>query len=143
AAPATWPTTIDLDEAMIELGWDTDRAVLGKALVLVGLRETGGVQRVEWERYWPRVVRQLGRGTPVLPLDQVARETYTSDPRFVLKGRTLDFETMKEKAKFYGGDKFAIEMEASRNAQSELLVFNQFRQYDTYKPPQPLTAGKP
>ncbi|MGL4550451.1 MAG: c-type cytochrome domain-containing protein [Gemmataceae bacterium] len=153
-SPEVWPASLDLDEFMVELGWEGDREGLGKAVAATGLRETGGVRRADWDRYWPAVIRRLERGVPVLPLDQARRDPYTSDPPFVVKGQTIDFKTKKPKAKFYGddpkakpygGDRMALEVQVPQDATIEATVLDQHGDYLTppYCPPQPWKGGTP
>ncbi|NBO92976.1 MAG: hypothetical protein EBV06_11795 [Planctomycetia bacterium] len=150
-APATvlaevWPATVDVNEAELELGWSGNPKELQAAWTAVGLPETGGVSRPEWERAWPNLIRQLGRGTPLLPLDRVTRDNYSSDPNLKLQGQTIDFKTKKPQSQFFGGDLSAVEIRSSHDARLEFVFFDHNQQYvSPFEKPQPaqiLNAGK-
>ncbi|MCA9011703.1 MAG: hypothetical protein KDB01_18245, partial [Planctomycetaceae bacterium] len=74
------------------------------ALGLVPLASKGAVRRDTWEDYFDQVVRELGLGEPVIPLDAVTRLNYAP----VGVGPDVSITTTRGSRFFAAGDKIAI-----------------------------------
>src|SRR3954452_14070592 len=72
--PGTWPTLVNHDRAVLELGWKGAPGRLKRALDEVGLEDLPlgrPVTRKFWEMRYPLLVRKLEMGTPIVPLDGI------------------------------------------------------------------------
>ena len=74
------------------------------ALGLVPLASKGAVRRDTWEDYFDQIVRELGLGSPVVPLDAVTRSDYAPLGR----GPDITISTTRGSRFFAAGDKIAI-----------------------------------
>jgi serine/threonine-protein kinase len=110
---------LQLSTAAAELGLAEpgDLAVMFRApqfasLGLIPLASQGVVRRDMWEDYYDRVVRQLGLGIPVVPLDGVIRRDYPADsPPF-----DVELSTNKKNNIFAPGDELTIFVTNRSNA---------------------------
>lgn len=69
---AVWPAVVTHERAVLELGWKGDPGRLKRALDEVRLADLPlgrAVTRAFWELRYPLLVRKLGLGTPIVPLD--------------------------------------------------------------------------
>ena len=74
------------------------------ALGLIPLASKGAVRRDTWEDYFDQVVRELGLGIPVVPLDSVSRLDYAP----LDHGPDISITTTRGSRFFASGDKIAI-----------------------------------
>ena len=74
------------------------------ALGLVPLATHGAVRRDTWEDYYDQIVRELGLGDPVIPLDAVARFDYAP----LGHGPSIALSTTRGNRVFSAGDEIAI-----------------------------------
>ena len=72
-------------------------------LGLVSLASAGVVRRDMWEDYYDQVVRQLGMGVPVVPLDGLSRRDFAA-----LAGLEVELKTNKKNNVFAPGDELVI-----------------------------------
>jgi mono/diheme cytochrome c family protein len=96
-----------VDSALAEL------AVLFKtpqfsALGLVPLAVQGAVRRDAWESYFDQVVRGLGLGVPLVPIDGLSRPNFLAGPQLEVDLELIDASTGKKKTAFAPEDKAAI-----------------------------------
>jgi serine/threonine protein kinase len=77
-------------------------------LGLKPLAEQGKVSRKTWENAYANVVRRLGRGTPVLPLDGLTHPSFRPVPPLDVKLSTKNLATDKETSVFAPGDAMVI-----------------------------------
>jgi serine/threonine-protein kinase len=73
-------------------------------LGLVPLAAEGAVRRDMWEDYYDQVVRQIGLGVPVVPLDGLTRRDYAPNPAPIL----VELKTNKKNNVFEPGDELVI-----------------------------------
>jgi hypothetical protein len=74
------------------------------ALGLVPLASHGAVRRDAWEDYFDQIVRELGLGEPVIPLDAVSRFDYAP----LGHGPEVQISTTRGSRVFSAGDEIAI-----------------------------------
>ncbi len=74
------------------------------ALGLVPLSSHGAVRRDTWEDYFDQIVRELGLGEPVAPLDAVSRFDYAP----LGHGPDIEISTTRGSRVFSAGDEIAI-----------------------------------
>lgn len=74
------------------------------ALGLVPLSSHGAVRRDTWEDYFDQIIRELGLGEPVVPLDAVARFDYSP----LGHGPDIEISTTRASRTFSAGDEIAI-----------------------------------
>jgi serine/threonine-protein kinase len=73
-------------------------------LGLISLASEGVVRRDMWEDYYDQVVRQLGMGVPVVPLDGLNRRDFAVSPADL----AVELKTSKHNNVFEPGDEVAI-----------------------------------
>jgi mono/diheme cytochrome c family protein len=71
---------------------------------LIALASEGVVRRDMWEDYYDQVVRQLGTGVPIVPLDGLNRRDFAVSPTTL----AVDLKTSKRNNVFEPGDELAI-----------------------------------
>jgi len=74
------------------------------ALGLVPLASHGAVRRDTWEDYFDQIVRELGLGEPVVPLDAISRFDYSP----LGHGPDIEISTTRGSRTFSAGDEIAI-----------------------------------
>ena len=86
------------------------------ALGLVPLVSHGAIRRDTWEDYYDQIVRELGLGQPVVPLDAVSRLEYAP----IGRGPEVQITTTRGSRAFAAGDEIAILV--SNNGKSAVFV---------------------
>lgn len=79
---------------------------------LAGLTQGGVVRRDTWEDYYDRIVRNLGLGIPIAPIDGLIREDHLADGR----SEQLVLETNKRSNVFSPGEQAIITLENKTRA---------------------------
>jgi hypothetical protein len=79
-------------ELEVDVAEDRFRAVLEAIAELAPLGGKATVARPAWERHFPHVVRRLGIGTPILPIDGETWDECSLDPSLRVDFRLVDPE---------------------------------------------------
>jgi serine/threonine-protein kinase len=102
---------ISLTKVAAELGWPDPaklRAILGSlsftSLGLVPLASQGVIRRDTWENAYDEVVRRLGLGVPVVPIDGLTRRDFRPEETEV----NVELKTNKPNNIFAPGDEMVI-----------------------------------
>jgi hypothetical protein len=105
------------------------REVVGKIPDLAPLGRKATVPRSVWERHFPKVVRQLGLGTPILPLDGETWPEENADSSLQVEIRLVDpkdpglSENPRAKDRFvFEKDQYRIWIHSNQDVRLELVI---------------------